>query len=77
MAGDEILKNTFANDAFPCLIGMPKAKPRSPRLSREGAVRKVVQQHIDDQRAMIPTCPRQSGPSCAISSSVKPSLKYS
>ena len=53
MAGDEILKNTFANDAFPCLIGMPKAKPRSPKLSREGAVRKVVQQHIDDQRAII------------------------
>ena len=38
MAGDEILKNTFANDAFPCLIGMPKAKPRSPKkkLSQRG-----------------------------------------
>jgi hypothetical protein len=31
----------------------PKPKPRPPELSREEAVRKVVQQYIDDQRTII------------------------
>jgi hypothetical protein len=31
----------------------PKSSPRLPMLSRDEAVRRVVQQYIDDQRAVI------------------------